>query len=147
MATKTKKYPQNDIIKELRENRGLSQRELSSKLGLSRTSVWELENGYVRLNQETLQLYSDFFHVSFDYLLGKQRENLVLKGFTESQITDLLSNEKVIKDLQVKAIVILTMITKQDDLEQIILLMAHLLKESGINANEELKEKYQKYLK
>lgn len=143
MPTKRVKVaPENDIIRELRESRNLSIRDLAEKINVSRTSVWELEKGYVRMNQDYLQIYSDFFNVSYDYLLGKQKNELVNKGFSNEQVAILLSDEKVIQDLQVKAYVILSMIMKEDDIKVVIAVMMDLLKDSNIDVKEEMQKRY-----
>ena len=145
---KVKKYPDNLILKKLREDMGLSTRALADKLGINRTSVWELEKGYTRLNQETLQIYSDFFNVSYDYLLGKQEQALIEKGFSTEQVQLLLSNDKVIRDLQVKAYVVLSEIIKIDDIKVVIAVMMDLLKEdTERDYNKEIREKYERLSK
>ena len=142
MPTKQKLYPDNNIIRELRESRNLSIRDLADKLNISRSSVWELEKGYTRMNQEYLQIYADFFNVSYDYLLGKQKNELVNKGFSKEQVAILLSDQKVIQDLQVKAYVILSMIMKEEDIKVVIAVMMDMLKESDIDVKEELQKRY-----
>ena len=143
MPTKRVKVaPDNDIIRELRESHNLSIRDLAAKLNVSRTSVWELEKGYIRMNQDYLQIYSDFFNVSYDYLLGKQKNELVNKGFSNEQVAILLSDQKVIQDLQVKAYVILSMIMKEEDIKVVIAVMMDMLKESNIDVKKEIEERY-----
>lgn len=61
-----------DILKELRESGGLSQKELASKLHLSGTSVALYETGKRNPSRETMELIADYFNVSMDYLRGKE---------------------------------------------------------------------------
>jgi len=144
MGHKIVKYPENIVVKNLREEHGLSLRDLEQATGLNHTTLWEIEKGYTRLNQQTLQIYSDFFNVSYDYLLGKQKNELAEKGLTRQEIALLLSNDKVIRDLQVRAMVILSMLIKEDDINITIRVMLDMLKESDIDVKEEYIKKYER---
>lgn len=141
---KDKKYPANDIIRQLREQNGFSLRDLEKEIGLNHATIWEIENGYTRLNQQTLQIYSDFFHVSYDYLLGQQKNELIEKGLTQNQVALLLSNDKVIRDLQVRAFIILSMLIKEDDINVTIRVMLDMLKDSDIDVKQEYIKKYER---
>ena len=55
----------------LREGADLTQDELADALRISsRTSISDWENGRATIPLEKLNKYSNFFNVSFDYLLG-----------------------------------------------------------------------------
>lgn len=58
------------IIKELREEKGLSQKQLAEELNISQSAIakWELDK--TEPTAGTLRLLSEFFNVSADYLLG-----------------------------------------------------------------------------
>lgn len=58
-------------VKEMRKSRGLSQSELASKLGVSRTTVamWESNGQYPRL--ETVVRMASVFGCTVDELLGR----------------------------------------------------------------------------
>lgn len=58
------------IAKELRAESGLSQMELSKKLGISAAAIGFLELGKNEPNGATIASYSKYFNVSADYLLG-----------------------------------------------------------------------------
>lgn len=58
-------------LKELRESRSLSQRELGDALGLSKSSIGNYENGYRQPDMATLNLLADYFGVTVDYLIGR----------------------------------------------------------------------------
>ena len=122
----------------------MKSKQLAEKLGINRSAVWELENGYVRLNQEYLQIYSDFFNVSYDYLLGRQQKALISQGLGQDQVELLLSNDRVLRDLQVKAYVILSEIMKEDDIKVVIAVMMDMLKDDERDVNKEIREKYEK---
>lgn len=56
---------------ELREKSRLTQKELSSRLGMARTTYSGYENGAREPDHQTLQKFADFYDVSIDYLLGR----------------------------------------------------------------------------
>lgn len=68
-----------NIIKKLREYKGLTQEELGSKLNLSRTTISMYENNQRDPDTKTLSLMADLFGVSSDYLLGKPFSNSELE--------------------------------------------------------------------
>ena len=60
----------SQILKNLRSGKGLSQRELSSQLGLSANCICEYEKGRSEPNLDTLMKLSSIFECSIDYLVG-----------------------------------------------------------------------------
>ncbi len=60
----------SEYIKELRLEKGLTQKALSSKIGISQASIARLENQSHKPQIETLVAYSLFFNISTDKLLG-----------------------------------------------------------------------------
>lgn len=75
-----------DIIKKLRQERGLSQQELAQKTGLSASSIGMYEQGRRKPSFEVLQLFADTFNVDIDYLLGRSVEpNRYLTILTRAQ--------------------------------------------------------------
>lgn len=61
----------NDRLKELRQERKLTQEEFSRLTGISRSAIGMYESGKREPNFKTLELIADFFNVDMDYLLGK----------------------------------------------------------------------------
>lgn len=61
----------NNKLKELREAKGLSLRELGSKVGMDSTTLNQIENGKRNLTARTAQVLSDFFGVPIDQLFGR----------------------------------------------------------------------------
>lgn len=58
-------------LRELRENKGLSQEAFADKLDIPRSSITHYENSEDRLpRRERLSKISKFFNVSIDYLIG-----------------------------------------------------------------------------
>jgi len=62
-------------IKELREEAGMNMREAAKKLGLKYTTYVNYEKGLREPNSETLITIADKYHVSIDFLLGKEFRN------------------------------------------------------------------------
>lgn len=58
------------IVKELRYESRLSQMELSKKLGITAAAIGHLELGKREPGSHTLIVYSKYFGVTTDYLLG-----------------------------------------------------------------------------
>lgn len=61
-------------IRHLRQSRELSQVQLAEKLGVKKQSVSNWENDNIMPSVETLKKAADFFHVSTDYLLGREEK-------------------------------------------------------------------------
>lgn len=57
---------------ELRRQAGLSQEELANLLGLTRQAVQKWEAGTSRPDMDNLAALADYFHVSLDYLTGRE---------------------------------------------------------------------------
>ena len=88
----------NDTIKELRQNRGISQVTLATALGVTKQSVSNWENDNIQPSIEMLVKIAKFFSVSTDYLLGlTEKESIDVTGLNSTQITHL---RLIIEDLQ-----------------------------------------------
>mgnify|MGYP004481386261 CR=1 FL=1 len=61
-------YPR---LRDLREDRDLSQREVAKYLEMSQTGYSKYETGENDIPTGTLQKLADFYDVSVDYLLGR----------------------------------------------------------------------------
>ncbi|MCX7745590.1 MAG: helix-turn-helix domain-containing protein [Clostridia bacterium] len=59
------------MLKQLREERHLSQKDISEYLGITRQAVASYENGKREPDYDTLRKLADYFSVSIDYLLGR----------------------------------------------------------------------------
>ena len=77
-------------LKRLRENRGVTQAELSRTLRISPSTVGMWEQGRREPDYEMLKRLADYFNVSADYLLGRDmtkapalsaEQVALLKGF------------------------------------------------------------------
>jgi transcriptional regulator with XRE-family HTH domain len=70
----TNKNNFGNILKFLRNNRGLSQRELAKILNVAPSTLAMYELNKREPNYETLTKIADYFQVSTDYLLGRNKE-------------------------------------------------------------------------
>ncbi len=59
-------------IKELRQNSGLSQKELSYILNIERTTLTGYETGRRMPDAEMICSVADYFHISVDFFLGHE---------------------------------------------------------------------------
>lgn len=57
-------------LKRLREKRKLSVRELAEILNISHSTISKIENGVTHFNNDYIKVFTEFFGVSADYLLG-----------------------------------------------------------------------------
>ena len=78
----------SDTLSSLRRGRGMTQAELASRLGISKSAVSMYERGKREPELELLQAMADLFGVSVNAMLGRQDPDLVnddpeLTGFLE----------------------------------------------------------------
>ena len=92
----------SDKLKELRSKYGLSQRQVAERLGVSPSIVSGYETGERTPSTEVLLALSRLYHVSTDYLLGRnlsaQKTLLDLDGLTDSQKAALLALVQAMKE-------------------------------------------------
>jgi transcriptional regulator with XRE-family HTH domain len=67
------------MIKKLRNECHLTQEELATKLGLTRSTIGMYETGKREPDFETLEKIADFFNVNMNYLLGKESNDVFLR--------------------------------------------------------------------
>lgn len=60
-----------DILKQLREEEGLKQKELCTKLNLSPSAISMYEQGKRTPDIDTFELIADYFNVNLDFLKGR----------------------------------------------------------------------------
>lgn len=61
------------VLKQLREDKGLYQKQVAEKLGIAVTTYSGYENNSRQPSPEVLCKLADCFHVSVDYLLGRKK--------------------------------------------------------------------------
>ena len=57
-------------MRELRESKKLTQKQLAEKLGLNQQDISRYETEQIDLSTEMIRKFCEFFEVSSDYLLG-----------------------------------------------------------------------------
>ncbi len=58
-------------LKQLRQERKLTLRELAEKVNISFPNLNAMENGKIGISNENIDTFCDFYNVSADYLLGR----------------------------------------------------------------------------
>lgn len=66
-------------LKQLRENKGITQLKLAMDLNLNQNSVSRYETGEREADYKTLIAFADYFGVSLDYLLERTDNPTFLK--------------------------------------------------------------------
>jgi len=64
-----------DRLKELRKSKGVTQKAVAEYIGILEQAYQKYEYGKHEPNHETTIKLADFFDVSVDYLLGRDRDN------------------------------------------------------------------------
>src|SRR5260370_27274151 len=61
---------QLDRLKEVRESKGLSQRQLNNLCGFGESQIYRYEKGITEPSVSVLKIIANILHVSADYLIG-----------------------------------------------------------------------------
>ena len=82
-------------IKKLSEERSKSVRQVSIELGLGENYLYSLKGGKKNPGTATLEKLSDYFHVSTDYLLGREDKSATsdLKQFLDENFDSGMTYE------------------------------------------------------
>ena len=84
----------DETLSELREDQGLTQLELSTRLHISNSSISAYETGARLPNVEVLAAFADFFDVTTDYLLGR----------TEDSVSPSVLSEEFVKGVKMSSV-------------------------------------------
>ena len=82
----------NRRLRQLRDEAGLSQQELSNQTGITKSSINMYERGEREPGLETLEVLADYFNVDMDYLIGYQSK----KHITSSDGVFLTEHERAV---------------------------------------------------
>lgn len=80
-------------LRELRKEKKLSLVELADAVHINKSSIARFETGEVEMKADTLKLFSDYFHVSTDYLLGKTNDRNSIESTPTSDIDIAFYNQ------------------------------------------------------
>ena len=86
-----------DRIKQLRKKKGVSQSELAEAIGVKTNTVSTWERGTRKPDVEALNLLSEYFEVSFEYLLGNSDKEDAKPSQKELNSYDLSAKADEIK--------------------------------------------------
>ena len=80
-------------IKELREEKNLTQKELANKIDTTATNIGRWEKGFNEPAYTYLVKLADFFDVSIDYLVGRE-DDLGIKKYSSEHNRAALSEDE-----------------------------------------------------
>lgn len=94
-----------DMMKQLRENRKLTKKQVADGIGINERAYITYEYGERDVSTDTLCKLADFYGVTTDYLLGREEKNETIKQLSaEFALTEteqkLLSNYIGLNDTQ-----------------------------------------------
>ena len=84
-----------ELLAELRQDRGLTQKQLGKILSVSTGTISNYENGVHYPDLEKLVTLADYFQVSTDYLLGRKGYSLSVHQVQSRQIRDELLEQMI----------------------------------------------------
>ena len=92
-------------IKEIRQNRGLTQDSLAELVGCNTSHISNIENDHTKVSLNVLLAIANVLDTSIDYLLSEQYENSALA--LDNEIMRVLTNcdnqkkEKILKIIEI----------------------------------------------
>lgn len=89
------------VLKELRQKAGLTQKQLADRLWLSKATVSYYEQSLRYPSPEILVRLANVFHVSTDYLLGRENKQQTL-DITDLTDEDIALLQNIIEHLRKK---------------------------------------------
>lgn len=84
-----------ELLAELRQDKGLTQKQLGKVLSVSTGTISNYENGVHYPDLEKLVILADYFQVSTDYLLGRKGYFLSVQQVQSRQIRDELLEQLI----------------------------------------------------
>ncbi len=91
-----------DILKELREDKGLNQSDLAIILNVSRQTISGYETGAIEPPFSTLVKLADIYNCSLDYLAGRTKEKHNLNLLNKDTKELLLELIEVVEKYNIK---------------------------------------------
>lgn len=85
----------NENLRDVREQKGLSQKEVAEKIGVAKSTYSLYESGNREPNVQTIKKISDVLNVSADKLLGIDNEPMTLAAhfdgdeYTEDELEEI----------------------------------------------------------
>lgn len=88
----------SNILKQLREEKNLSQKDIADYLGITRQAIASYELAKRKPDYETLNKLGDYFGVSVDYLLGRT-SCWEINAFNVAKNIELIKGSRTYKEL------------------------------------------------
>lgn len=92
----------SDILKELREDKGLNQTDLADILNVSRQTISGYETGAIEPPFSTLIKLADLYNCSLDYLAGRTKEKYNMNLMNKDTKELLLEIIEVVEEYKIK---------------------------------------------
>ena len=77
-----------DILKQLRDEKGIYQKDLAEVVGVSAGAITMYETGRRFPDKDTLEKIANYFYVSVDYLLGRTKEKSTVDDLKRKLASD-----------------------------------------------------------
>ena len=91
-----------NVLKELRTKKGVYQKDVAKYLGVDRTTYVKYERGVSEPNLDIIKKLANYFDVTVDFLLGKEKKENTLYGevkeLTDEQKQDILDYARFKKE-------------------------------------------------
>lgn len=89
-------------LRELREEKGLLQKELAQKVGFSQKNISDWETLRTEPNITALIKLADYFETSIDYLIGRENEinQIVIQNELDVKERELISYYRVLSPFE-----------------------------------------------
>ena len=81
-------------LKEIRQSRKLSQRDVAKVLGVTRAAVSQYEMGARKPSYEMMEILADYFNVDMDYLMGRTDKTTTIAVPTNGQEQEYYLDEE-----------------------------------------------------
>jgi transcriptional regulator with XRE-family HTH domain len=117
-------------LRKTREQRGIIQKYIASKLGVSNVSLSQYENNIRQPSLDTLRALADIYDVSTDYLLGRTSNS----NPSNKKTNEIAENnfEKLLIDLDI----IEATLNIPEEKKQVVVYMLHLIRDLVIDKKD-----------
>lgn len=85
------------ILVKLRERANVNQKTLAARLGITPSVVSQYEKGKAMPGYDVMLNIADYFHVSVDYLLGREEAALETDRWLDSKFDEKLTNRQFLE--------------------------------------------------
>lgn len=118
-------------LKDLRKSQNMTQDDLAKILNVNRSVISKYESGSVPLTSDAIIVLTDFFEISSDYLLGRNKKSSLPY---DEEVVELM--EEMHKRPENKVLFSLGKKAKKEDVEAVNELLKHMIRESGGDIDE-----------